>query len=324
MDPAVQTGGMETTIEVSGLRKRFGPVVALNGMTFTVRPGQVTGFVGPNGAGKSTTMRVILGLDAADEGRIRRAVRLHGARPGPGRLPAAPEGRMTAPKGRAADWTGTPKGRAADWTDAPKGRAADWTDAPKGRAAGWTEERGSLRPSDEGRRRVKAARRRKFNTARRRKFNTARRRKFNTARRRKFNTARRRRFNAARAEWTKLRTVPGTVWLLAATIVLTVGVSTAAAAATRCPAGTGCPVDTTKLSLTGVQFGQAVVAILAVLGISSEYSTGMIRTTLTAMPRRLGVLAAKAAVTAGPVLAAGVIAVAGSLLAGLPIRRRDA
>ena len=60
--------GMEATIEVSGLRKRFGPTLALDGMSFTVRPGQVTGFVGPNGAGKSTTMRVILGLDAADEG----------------------------------------------------------------------------------------------------------------------------------------------------------------------------------------------------------------------------------------------------------------
>jgi len=60
--------GMEATIEVSGLRKRFGPTVALDGMTFTVAPGQVTGFVGPNGAGKSTTMRVILGLDAPDEG----------------------------------------------------------------------------------------------------------------------------------------------------------------------------------------------------------------------------------------------------------------
>jgi ABC-2 type transport system ATP-binding protein len=59
---------MEATIEVSGLRKRFGPVLALDGMSFTVAPGQVTGFVGPNGAGKSTTMRVILGLDAADEG----------------------------------------------------------------------------------------------------------------------------------------------------------------------------------------------------------------------------------------------------------------
>jgi len=60
---------MEATIEVIGLRKRFGPATALDGMTFTVRPGLVTGFVGPNGCGKSTTMRVVLGLDAADEGR---------------------------------------------------------------------------------------------------------------------------------------------------------------------------------------------------------------------------------------------------------------
>jgi ABC-2 type transport system ATP-binding protein len=59
---------MEATIEVNGLRKRFGPQQALDGMAFTVQPGRVTGFVGPNGAGKSTTMRVILGLDAADAG----------------------------------------------------------------------------------------------------------------------------------------------------------------------------------------------------------------------------------------------------------------
>jgi ABC-2 type transport system ATP-binding protein len=59
---------MEATIEVTGLRKRFGSVRALDGMTFMVLPGQVTGFVGPNGAGKSTTMRVILGLDTADAG----------------------------------------------------------------------------------------------------------------------------------------------------------------------------------------------------------------------------------------------------------------
>jgi ABC-2 type transport system ATP-binding protein len=55
-------------ITVNGLRKRFGAITALDGMTFTVRPGKVTGFVGPNGAGKSTTMRVVLGLDAADAG----------------------------------------------------------------------------------------------------------------------------------------------------------------------------------------------------------------------------------------------------------------
>jgi ABC-2 type transport system ATP-binding protein len=59
---------MNTTIEVAGLRKRFGRTLALDGMTFTVSPGQVTGFIGPNGAGKSTTMRVILGLDKSDEG----------------------------------------------------------------------------------------------------------------------------------------------------------------------------------------------------------------------------------------------------------------
>jgi len=59
---------MEATIEVTGLRKRFGPTLALDGMSFIVQPGRVTGFVGPNGAGKSTTMRVILGLDRADGG----------------------------------------------------------------------------------------------------------------------------------------------------------------------------------------------------------------------------------------------------------------
>ncbi|WP_031519600.1 ATP-binding cassette domain-containing protein [Streptomyces sp. NRRL F-5123] len=59
---------MEATIEVRDLRKRFGTAPALDGMTFTVTPGRITGFVGPNGAGKSTTMRVVLGLDAADSG----------------------------------------------------------------------------------------------------------------------------------------------------------------------------------------------------------------------------------------------------------------
>jgi ABC-2 type transport system ATP-binding protein len=58
----------DSTIEVSALHKRFGTTQALDGMTFTVPPGRVTGFAGPNGAGKSTTIRVILGLDAPDEG----------------------------------------------------------------------------------------------------------------------------------------------------------------------------------------------------------------------------------------------------------------
>jgi ABC-2 type transport system permease protein len=121
---------------------------------------------------------------------------------------------------------------------------------------------------------------------------------------------------ALRAEWTKLRTVASPGWLLAATAALTVAIGVAADAATRCPAGATCQVDTVKLSLTGVQLGQAIVAILAVLMFGNEYSTGMIRVTLAAMPKRAAVLAAKAAILTGSVLAAGAVCVFGSLLAG--------
>lgn len=58
-------------IETSGLWKRYGSTLAVEDLSFTVRPGRVTGFAGPNGAGKSTTMRLILGLDAADAGDAR-------------------------------------------------------------------------------------------------------------------------------------------------------------------------------------------------------------------------------------------------------------
>jgi ABC-2 type transport system ATP-binding protein len=56
-------------IEVERISKRFGPVTAVDDLTFTVRPGRVTGFLGPNGAGKTTTMRIILGLAAPTSGR---------------------------------------------------------------------------------------------------------------------------------------------------------------------------------------------------------------------------------------------------------------
>jgi ABC-2 type transport system permease protein len=117
------------------------------------------------------------------------------------------------------------------------------------------------------------------------------------------------------AEWTKLRTLAGTFWLMAGIAVLTAAVSAAAVGATQCPDG-HCYVDTTKLSLTGVIFGQAVVAVLAVLAVSNEYSTGMIRVTLAAIPRRVTLLGAKAGLVAGLALVAGTVAVAGSLLAG--------
>ncbi|GGX34395.1 ABC transporter ATP-binding protein [Streptomyces lomondensis] len=58
-------------IELEGLTKRYGEKVAVNNLSFTVRPGIVTGFLGPNGAGKSTTMRMILGLDHPTAGDVR-------------------------------------------------------------------------------------------------------------------------------------------------------------------------------------------------------------------------------------------------------------
>ncbi|GAD83479.1 putative ABC transporter ATP-binding protein [Nocardia asteroides NBRC 15531] len=62
------SGKLGRMIELKGLTKQFGQTVAVQDLSFTVRPGQVTGFLGPNGAGKSTTMRMILGLDRPTSG----------------------------------------------------------------------------------------------------------------------------------------------------------------------------------------------------------------------------------------------------------------
>jgi ABC-2 type transport system permease protein len=117
------------------------------------------------------------------------------------------------------------------------------------------------------------------------------------------------------AEWTKFRTLTGNWWLLVAVVAGTVGISVAAVAFTHvsgfAPGG-----DATKVSLSGVYFGQLLVAALAVTAISEEYATGMIRMTLGAMPRRLKVLMAKSANLAGLTTLAGVIAAAGCVAIG--------
>jgi ABC-2 type transport system ATP-binding protein len=64
-------------IEARGLSKRYGPTIAVDALSFDVRPGVVTGFLGPNGSGKSTTMRLILGLDAPDSGEAHIGGRLY-------------------------------------------------------------------------------------------------------------------------------------------------------------------------------------------------------------------------------------------------------
>lgn len=120
---------------------------------------------------------------------------------------------------------------------------------------------------------------------------------------------------ALRAEWTKLRSAGGTGRLLLLAIGLTVAVGCGTAKAVKCP-DSGCGQDAVKLALSGVTVGQAVIAVFAVLAVSGEYGTGMIRTTLTAVPNRLTVLTAKATVLITVVLASGTVAVLASLLAG--------
>src|SRR5215813_13960564 len=85
------------------------------------------------------------------------------------------------------------------------------------------------------------------------------------------------------ADVTGVQTCALPIWLLLAVAVLTIAVSAAADASATCPSG-GCQTDLTKLSLTGVQVGQAIVAIVAVLAVSNECSSGMIQVTLAAVP----------------------------------------
>lgn len=120
---------------------------------------------------------------------------------------------------------------------------------------------------------------------------------------------------ALHAEWTKFRTVPGPAGLLAGVVTLTVAVGVAAASAARCPSVT-CGVDPAKVSFTGIYLGQAVAAVAGVLAIGNEYSTGMIKLSLTAMPRRLAWFFVKAAVLTAQVLVASALAVGGAALAG--------
>jgi ABC-2 type transport system permease protein len=120
---------------------------------------------------------------------------------------------------------------------------------------------------------------------------------------------------ALHAEWTKFRTVAGPSWLLAGVVTATIAVGVAAASVVRCKSAT-CGIDPASVSFTGIDPGQAVVAVAGVLAMGNEYSTGMIKLSLTAMPRRLTWFCAKAAVLTAPVLTASALAVAGAALAG--------
>ena len=103
---------------------------------------------------------------------------------------------------------------------------------------------------------------------------------------------------ALRSEFTKLRSVRSTYWTLLALVVVSIGIGAAiSAGSANQPHSPGDGFDATQVSLIAFfELGQLVIAVLGALTITSEYSTGMIRTSLTAMPRRGTVYAAKAAV----------------------------
>jgi hypothetical protein len=118
--------------------------------------------------------------------------------------------------------------------------------------------------------------------------------------------------DALRSEWTKLRSVRSTFWALTVTVVLGVGLGAVISAATahgyaNSSASGKLSWDPTGVSLDGIGIASLAIAVLGVLCISSEYSSGMIRTSLIAVPKRGRVLAAKSLVFAGVTFVVGEI-----------------
>jgi ABC-2 type transport system permease protein len=126
-----------------------------------------------------------------------------------------------------------------------------------------------------------------------------------------------------RSEWTKLRSLPSTAWSLLTTVVLIVGFSAvySMVRVTRPPRQPAdvASFDPIAVSLTGVHLAQLAIGVLGVLLITGEYATGMIRTSLAAVPRRLPVLWGKAVAFALTTLALCVPATFAAFLLGQSI-----
>ena len=128
-----------------------------------------------------------------------------------------------------------------------------------------------------------------------------------------------------RSEWTKLRTQPSVIWSLLATTILIAGfgIVYSLVRETRPPHGAAiASFDPAAVSLSGVQLAQIAVGVLGVLLVTSEYATGLIRSTLAAVPRRLPVLWGKAALAVAATLGASLPAVFVAFVAGQSILAR--
>ena len=119
-----------------------------------------------------------------------------------------------------------------------------------------------------------------------------------------------------RSEFTKIRSVRSTYWTLLALVVVTAGIGALASWGVANHGGGGPDFDATRQSLAGLLLGQLIIAVLGALTVTSEYSTGMARTSLTAMPRRGVVFAAKAVAFAMVALVTGLVTCFGSFFLG--------
>lgn len=129
-----------------------------------------------------------------------------------------------------------------------------------------------------------------------------------------------------RAEWTKLRTQPSAYWslLTAVTLVVGFGIVYSLLRVTRPPHGAAlASFDPAAISLSGVQLAQIAVGVLGVLLVTSEYSTGLIRTTFAAVPRRLPMLWGKAVLLAAAVAAVSLPAAFAAFAGGQSILSRQ-
>jgi ABC-type transport system involved in multi-copper enzyme maturation permease subunit len=129
-----------------------------------------------------------------------------------------------------------------------------------------------------------------------------------------------------RSEWTKLRTQPGALWALLSAVILIIafGILYSLLRAARPPHGAAATsFDPVSVSLAGVQLAQIAAGVLGVLLITSEYATGLIRTTLAAVPRRLPALWGKAGVLAAATVAVSGPAALAAFLAGQSILGRQ-
>ena len=258
------------TIEVDGLTKRYGPVTALDDLSFTVRPGHVTGFLGPNGAGKTTTMRIILGLAAPTSGRALVGGRRYDALIRPLRE-----------VGSLLDATALHGGRTA-WMHLVSVARSNGIPRPR-----ITEVLRLTGLEAVANRRVKG-----------------------------FSLGMKQRLGIAAALLGDPPVLmfdepvngldPEGVWSLLVAVVTPIGVSTVVAVAfASAPASGGQRPDPLLPEVVSLEYAVIAVSVLGVLAFSAEYSTGLIRTTFAAAPRRRAVLAAKAVVLGAVTLAAG-------------------